>query len=104
MRLVRPSAFYARLGSDVKIGFGEGYMTGDWTTGADTDLADLLSAFAARLTRLVHPALQRVRHLVERTQPAHEENSKQNSRSNISRHYDLSNELFEAFLDDTMTY
>jgi cyclopropane-fatty-acyl-phospholipid synthase len=104
MRLVRPRAFYARLGADVKIGFGEGFMTGDWTTGADTDLADLLAAFAARLTRLVHPALQRLRHLAERTQPAHEENSRQNSRTNISRHYDLSNQLFEAFLDDTMTY
>jgi cyclopropane-fatty-acyl-phospholipid synthase len=104
MRLVRPGAFYARLGADVKIGFGEGYMTGDWTTAADTDLADLLSAFAARLNRLVHPALQRLRHLVERTQPAHEENSKENSRSNISRHYDLSNELFGSFLDDTMSY
>ena len=104
MRLVRPSALYARLGSEAKIGFGEGYMTGDWTTGSGTDLADLLSAFAARLTRLVHPALQRLRYLVERTQPAHEENSKENSRGNISRHYDLSNELFEEFLDETMTY
>jgi cyclopropane-fatty-acyl-phospholipid synthase len=104
MRLVRPSAFYARLATDVKIGFGEGCMTGDWTTADDTDLADLLAAFAARLTRLVHPALQRLRHLTERTQPVHEENSKENSRSNISRHYDLSNELFASFLDDTMTY
>jgi len=104
MHLVRPSAFFARLGADVKIGFGEAYMTGDWTTGAGTDLADLLSAFAARLTKLVHPALQKFRYLVERTQPAHEENSQQNSRSNISRHYDLSNELFSEFLDETMTY
>jgi cyclopropane-fatty-acyl-phospholipid synthase len=104
MRLVRPSDFFARIGTDVKIGFGEAYMTGDWTTGAGTDLADLLSAFAARLTRLVHPALQKFRYLVERTQPAHEENSKENSRTNISRHYDLSNELFAEFLDETMTY
>ena len=104
MHLVRPSAFFARLGADVKIGFGEAYMTGDWTTAAGTDLADLLSAFAARLTKLVHPALQKFRYLVERTQPAHEENSQQNSRSNISRHYDLSNELFSEFLDETMTY
>src|SRR3954449_2171387 len=104
MHLVRPSAFFARLGSDAKIGFGEAYMTGDWTTGAGTDLADLLSTFAARLTKLVHPALQKFRYLVERTQPAHEENSQQNSRSNISRHYDLSNELFSEFLDETMTY
>jgi len=104
MRLVRPSAVFARLGADAKIGFGEGYLTGDWTTGAGTDLADLLSAFAARVARLVHPALQRLRRVVERTQPAHEENTKENSRGNISRHYDLSNELFEHFLDETMTY
>ena len=96
MQLVRPANVFARLGADVKIGFGEAYMTGDWTTGPGTDLADLLTPFAARMSRLVHPLLQRLRHVVERTQPAHEENSQENSRSNISRHYDLSNELFEA--------
>src|SRR3954451_4568281 len=41
MRIVRPRAFFARLGAETKIGFGEAYMAGDWTTGPDTDLADL---------------------------------------------------------------
>jgi cyclopropane-fatty-acyl-phospholipid synthase len=104
MRLVRPANVFARLGADVKIGFGEAYMTGDWTTGPGTDLADLLAPFAARMSQLVHPVLQRLRHVVERTQPAHEENTPENSRGNIARHYDLSNELFETFLDETMTY
>jgi cyclopropane-fatty-acyl-phospholipid synthase len=104
MRLVQPRAFFARLGADAKIGFGEAYMTGDWTTGPGTDLADLLAPFAARMSRLVHPLLQRLRHVVERTQPEHEVNTPENSRGNISRHYDLSNELFESFLDETMTY
>jgi cyclopropane-fatty-acyl-phospholipid synthase len=104
MQLVRPANVFARLGADVKIGFGEAYMSGDWTTGPGTDLADLLAPFATRMSSLVHPLLQRLRHVVERTQPAHEENSVQNSRTNISRHYDLSNELFEQFLDETMTY
>jgi cyclopropane-fatty-acyl-phospholipid synthase len=104
MRLVRPANFFARLGADAKIGFGEAYMTGDWTTAPGTDLADLLAPFAARMSRLVHPLLQRLRHVVERTQPEHEANSPENSRANISRHYDLSNELFEQFLDETMTY
>jgi cyclopropane-fatty-acyl-phospholipid synthase len=104
MQLVRPAAVFARIGADAKIGFGEAYMTGDWTTGPGTDLADLLAPFAGRMASLVHPLLQRLRHLVERTQPAHEENSVENSRTNISRHYDLSNELFEQFLDETMTY
>lgn len=104
MRLVRPEVVFHRLGADAKIGFGEAFMTGDWTTGPDTDLADLLTPFAARMSSLVHPAFQRLRHLVERTQPMGEENTKENSRHNISRHYDLSNQLFEAFLDETMSY
>ena len=80
MQLVRPANVFARLGADVKIGFGEAYMTGDWTTGPGTDLADLLAPFASRMSSLVHPLLQRLRHVVERTQPAHEENSPENSR------------------------
>ena len=50
MQLVRPANVFARLGADVKIGFGEAYMTGDWTTGPGTDLADLLAPFAGRMS------------------------------------------------------
>src|SRR3954465_5683366 len=84
MRLVRPAAFYARLGADAKIGFGESYLTGDCSAAPDTDLADVLSAFAARLTRLVPPALQRLWGLVERTQPPCEDCTMLNSRSMVS--------------------
>jgi len=47
LQVVRPRAFFARLGKDTKIGFGEAYMAGDWQAGAGTDLADLLTPFAA---------------------------------------------------------
>ncbi|MEQ3554890.1 cyclopropane-fatty-acyl-phospholipid synthase family protein [Pseudonocardia nematodicida] len=102
MRIERPGAFFARLGADSKIGFGESYMVGDWTT---TDLAGLLTPFAARLSTLVPPALQRIgRRFAEARQPAAEVNSLEGSRENIHRHYDLSNELFALFLDETMSY
>lgn len=104
MELVRPSTFFHRLGSDAKIGFGEAYMVGDWTTGPDTDLADLLTPFAARISALIHPLLQRLRNVVERTQPSVEANTVEQSPENIARHYDLSNSLFEAFLDPSMMY
>src|SRR5574340_584554 len=39
-----------------------------------------------------------------RSPPAGELGTEQNARSNVSRHYDLSNELFALFLDETMTY
>ncbi len=104
MEVRRPAAFFSRLGHDTKIGFGEAYMAGDWTTGPGTDLADLLTPFAERLTTIVPPSLQKLRGLVDRQLPQHERNTKEGSRSNIERHYDLSNDLFERFLDPTMTY
>lgn len=36
--------------------------------------------------------------------PAAERNSEDNTRGNIARHYDLSNDFFGLFLDETMTY
>ena len=104
LEVVRPAAFFARLGRDAKIGFGEAYMAGDWRAGPGTDLADLLTPFASRLTTLIPPALQRLRVLVDRRVPHDHENTLDGSRTNIAAHYDLSNDLFAAFLDPTMTY
>lgn len=104
MVLHRPDDFFARLGADAKIGFGEAYMAGDWAPAADTDLAELLTPFAEHLTELVPRPLQYLRRWVDRQQPATEENTPDQARENIHRHYDLSNDLFATFLDETMTY
>jgi cyclopropane-fatty-acyl-phospholipid synthase len=103
-RIVRPSAFFARLGRDTKVGFGESYMAGDWRAGEGTDLADLLTPFAARLTTLVPQPLQRLRAVVDKRIPQHHQNTLEGSRDNIAAHYDLSNDLFQAFLDPTLSY
>lgn len=101
MHLVRPTSFFHRLGATGTIGFGEAYMAGDWTT---EDLPGVVSAFAAHLRDLVPAALQRLRGLVLRRQPAHDDNTVEGARRNIHRHYDLSNEMFALFLDESMTY
>lgn len=93
--------FFARVGRDGLIGFGESYMAGDWD--AD-DLGDALRPFAARVETLVPAWMQRLRHLYVRHQPSDEANTRHGARRNVARHYDLSNELFALFLDDTMTY
>jgi cyclopropane-fatty-acyl-phospholipid synthase len=100
----RPDAFFARLAVDPKIGFGEAYMVGDWGTGPGTDLADLLTPLARNVATLVPWPLQRFRRLVERRQPADEVGTPSQARQNIHRHYDLSNDLFESFLDETLSY
>jgi len=98
---VRRDDFFRRLGSGGLIGFGEAFMAGDWD--AD-DPAAVLTPFAARLPTLVPAWMQRLRHPYVRHQPRSERNTKAGARANIQRHYDLSNELFACFLDDTMTY
>lgn len=101
MVIHRPDDFAARVGDSGLIGFGESYMAGDWEA---SDLTAVLEVFASRVATLIPDFLQRLRGLYIPKQPRSERNSTQNTRSNISRHYDLSNEMFELFLDDTMTY
>lgn len=101
MRIERPDAFFHRLGVDAKIGFGESYMAGDWSSPRP---ADLLTPFAARMATLVPPPLQVLRRFVDARRPRSERNTVDGARTNVQRHYDLSNDLFSQFLDETMTY
>ncbi|GAB22477.1 cyclopropane fatty acid synthase [Gordonia polyisoprenivorans NBRC 16320 = JCM 10675] len=101
MIIRRPTDFARRVGSHGLIGFGESFMAGDWST---DDLVGVLTPFASRVARLVPRPLQALRRVVLPKHPEDEENTTANTRSNISRHYDLSNELFATFLDETMTY
>ncbi len=100
-RLVHPDSFFHRIGATGTIGFGEAYMAGDWT--AD-DLAGVLSAFAANMRDLVPEMFHKLRHAVLSRMPDSHDNTVEGARQNIHHHYDLSNELFTTFLDDTMTY
>jgi cyclopropane-fatty-acyl-phospholipid synthase len=99
--LHRPEEFFTRLGSDGLIGFGESYLTGAWDA---PDLGDTLTLLCAQITDLLPGWMQRLRAAYVARQPRDERNSVHNTRRNIARHYDLSNDLFAAFLDPTMSY
>jgi cyclopropane-fatty-acyl-phospholipid synthase len=101
MVLHRPREFFRRVGASGLIGFGESYMAGDWDS---ADLTGLLTVFAANVGDLVPPWQQRLRQLAVRRHPADDAQTRDGARRNIGRHYDLSNELFALFLDETMTY
>ena len=119
MELVRPEAFYQRVGATGLIGFGEAYMAGDWTAGersnqhtdaestaapTENDLASVLTEFAEHMATLIPPWLQRLRQAAVLRAPSAQDNTLHGSRANISHHYDLSNELFSLFLDPSMMY
>jgi cyclopropane-fatty-acyl-phospholipid synthase len=101
MTIHRPDEFFARLGRHGLIGFGEAYLTRAWD--AD-DLGGFLTVLAADLPTLVPPALQQARALVVARRPRSHRATTANSRSNIAHHYDLSNDLFASFLDESLCY
>jgi len=107
LRIHRPE-FFKRCVLYGDIGFGEAYVDGDW----DTDnLPALLAWFLENVesapglsgSRAQPAALNllrfgnRVRHLLR-------PNSRRKSRQNIADHYDLGNDFYQLWLDETMTY
>ncbi len=99
----RPDAFFARLARSPMIGLGESYMAREWSVEEGSDLADALAPFAERLTDLIKPAFYKLRHTVlpRGLNPA---NTVEGSKKNIEAHYDLSNDMFETFLDPSLSY
>jgi cyclopropane-fatty-acyl-phospholipid synthase len=101
MTVRRPEEFFARLGRHGLIGFGEAYLTEAWDA---EDLAGFLTVLAADLPTLVPSSLQQARALVVARPPRAQRSTAANSRNNIAHHYDLSNDLFATFLDETLSY
>ncbi|MGP3775985.1 class I SAM-dependent methyltransferase [Streptomyces sp. SDT5-1] len=101
LHIHRPDAFHARIGRSGLIGFGESYMAGEWDA---PDPVAVLTVLAAHAADLVPAPLQRLRGLWAPRRPAARRNTPTGSRANISHHYDLSNDLFALFLDETLSY
>ncbi|MGY0235229.1 class I SAM-dependent methyltransferase [Longispora urticae] len=101
LQLRDQEAFCRRLGRDGLIGFGESYQAGEWDS---EQLPEVLGVLAAHADALVPRRLQWLRRFYVARHPRADANDRDGARSNIHRHYDLSNELFALFLDDTMTY
>jgi cyclopropane-fatty-acyl-phospholipid synthase len=101
MAVLRPDEFFARVGRDGLIGFGEAYLTGAWEA---EDLTAFLTVLAAEVADLVPRPLQALRRVVQHRMPSMHRTSKDHTRELIAHHYDLSNDLFRLFLDETMSY
>ncbi|BBY22989.1 class I SAM-dependent methyltransferase [Mycobacterium stomatepiae] len=97
----QPEAMARRIGRHGLIGFGESYMAGEWSS---DDLPAVLTVFASSVGDLVPRPLQWLRPAAPAFRPRWWGASRDRARRNISEHYDLSNDMFAEFLDETMTY
>jgi len=96
-------ASYRRIALGGTVGAGEAYVDGLWDCDDLVALTRILLANRQALERMDTGSAW-VRQLLDRGGHLFRRNSRSGSRRNISAHYDLSNALFESFLDDRMMY
>ena len=93
---------FARIIRQGVLGFAEGYLDGDWSTDNLQGLLDnLYSEIDAFYEQAPGAGLVRA---YERFRFWLQSNSKRQAKKNISYHYDLGNDFYSLWLDDTMTY
>lgn len=99
---VKNPNMFARVVRDGELGFAEAYMDEWWTT---PDLQALLDVLLLSNDEIRDdlPGIALVR-LYERLRHWLRSNSKMQARKNISAHYDLGNDFYGLWLDDTMSY
>lgn len=100
---VRHPGFFTSLALGGTVGAAEAYMRGDWSCDDLPGLVRILVRNASVMfnmeggfARLTQGGL-RLYHWLRR-------NTRQGSQLNIQAHYDLGNEFYSLFLDETMTY
>jgi cyclopropane-fatty-acyl-phospholipid synthase len=102
IEVVNPDLF-ARLVRDGDLGFCDAYLDGWWTTPDLQAFLDLMQRPANNIVGDGFPGMGLVR-AYERLRFWLQSNSKRQARKNISYHYDLGNDFYRLWLDDTMTY
>lgn len=99
---IRDWRVFRKIVWDGDIGLGESYMAGDWTTNDLTGFVRLLLDNRAALENIDGGSWWR--RAAHRVLAWRRRNSVIGSRRNIAAHYDLSNDMFATFLDDSMAY
>ena len=101
---IHDSRFYRLLASGGSLGAGEAYFMGFWDCSDLPGLIQLLLRNRDVIDSVDGGMLSRITAQLNRIWHRWNRNSIAGSRDNIAAHYDLSNELFETFLDSRMQY
>jgi len=100
---VLDARFHEAIALGGAVGAGEAYAAGWWSTGDLTGVVRLMLRNREALAGLDRGAARLVR-LLRRVGHAWRANTRRGARRNIRAHYDLGNEFFSLFLDETLTY
>ena len=84
------------------MGLAESFLSGEWETSNLTQLILLGDINERALGNAVTPS--KFINLIEKLRHRRRDNSKRGSRRNIAAHYDLGNEFYSHWLDNSMSY
>lgn len=84
------------------MGLAESFLSGEWETSNLTQLILLGDINERALGNAVTPS--KFINLIEKLRHQRRDNSKRGSRRNIAAHYDLGNEFYSHWLDNSMSY
>ena len=93
---------FARLIREGQLGFAEAYLDGGWSTPDLQAFMELVRAAGGDIYD-GFPGMGLLR-LLERARHAFRGNTRFQARRNIAAHYDLGNDFYRLWLDETMTY
>ena len=100
--LVKDFNFMKRVMTSGDIGFCDGYREGEWDTPDLATLLEVLTLNSEKLGQLftgnfIMRTLNNILHALHK-------NTKEGSKRNIFAHYDLGNNFYDQWLDQSMTY
>ncbi len=105
---IHDNAFFKKCALYGDVGFGESYVDGDWDT---PDIASVIRWLIQNIESAptmsgskVSAGFVNLLSLINRIGHKLRPNSIKTSRQNIHEHYDLGNDFYRLFLDETMTY
>ncbi|MHC4407811.1 MAG: class I SAM-dependent methyltransferase [Planctomycetota bacterium] len=100
---VKDPRFYRSAAMGGSVGAAEAFMEGWWDTDNLTDLVrvlvrnrEVMDEMEKGAARLAQPVRNLLHHIAR--------NTREGSQRNIAAHYDLGNDFFRLFLDETLTY
>jgi cyclopropane-fatty-acyl-phospholipid synthase len=99
---IERDAFFTKFALHGDLGAGEAYMDGDWRTDDLARFVELVLRNQADMP--LQSPLAPIFNIGNDLRHRRNKNTPAGSRRNIGAHYDLSNDLFETFLDESMAY
>lgn len=92
---------FARIIREGDLGFSDAYLDGGWSTPDLLALMDMLQSSGGIYDAFPGMGLLRA---YERLSHVLRANTKKQAKKNIAQHYDLGNDFYSLWLDETMTY